>query len=313
MNATQKTYASLALGLSITGWSLSPIFIRLLSDAYDPYTQAFGRYASSAAVMITVSLLWYRGDLLQLMKHPGPVIGIGMLNAFQQWLWTYACYDAPATVAQLVTKINVVFVIVLSFVLFHEERKLIRHPLYLAGTAASLVGVALVLADKPGSLVPQLDRYSLALIVTALSWAVYSVWGKHIVVNVHPVPMFTVLACYTTLGLGAMSLSLGETRGLIHADARTTLIMIVSGILPIAGAHTGLHYAQRYFGAAFCSSVMLLLPIITYVLAIPILGREQMVPAQWIGGVTLIAGTFAVTWAGIKAHSKSVEEDANAT
>jgi drug/metabolite transporter (DMT)-like permease len=301
MKATHRTAATGTLTIAILSWALSPIFIRFLSDAYDPYSQAFIRYLSAAIVLVGVSMVMYRREFMRLLQHPAGLIGIAALNVFQQTTWTMGCYDSVATVAQLITKLSAVLVIIFSFFLFHEERTVIKSPLYLAGTALSFAGVAGVLASDGTSLMPVLDKSSVFLMITAFCWSIYMVWAKHLVKKAHPIPMFTVVAVFTTLGFGALSCGLGRPGTLLAAGPRITAIAFVSGLFPIAAAHPAFHFAQKHLGSAFSSSCNLATPLVTYLLAQAILPDEYLTPSQWVGAAILTAGTTLVTVAGLRA------------
>lgn len=308
-DSSQKARAAVTLTIATLTWASARVFIRFLSDAYDPFTQAYVRYLSGAVVLLVVSWIGFREEFIKRLFSPGPIFFVAMLNAFQQVIWTLGCYGAPATVAQLVVKFNVVVIIILSYFIFHEERGVITSRGYLGGTAASLVGVTMVLTREPGALAPILEGPSLLLIATALCWAVYLVWSKHIVATVHPVPMFSVLAIYTTLALGLFSWGyrMYHPEAVVYAGLGISLVTFVSGILPIAIAHTTYNHAQKYLGAAFCGTILLLSPFVTYLMALAVLRDEYLTPWQWAGGIILTAGTLVVTWARAKSGRKTGE------
>lgn len=284
-----------ALILSILGWASAPVFIRLLSTAYDPYSQAFIRYGSAALVLTLISVTSHRIELAKVFRHPRGVLGLTIVTLFLQIFWTFGCYGASsATVAQLVTKLSVVFVILFGYFLFHEERIVTRSPLFLSGTALSLLGLAAVLAKNPYSLAPSFDSASVFLLLTAVLWAVYTVWARHLVLSVHPLPMFTAMAVFTTAGLGILCVILGHPSTLVEASLRTNGLAFLSGMFPIALAHPCFHYAQRRLGSAFCTSLNLAHPLVTYGLAILMLPDERLLPSQAAGAVVLLTGTLLV-------------------
>ena len=188
--------------LASLGWSMAPVFIRYLSDDYDPVSQAFLRYIGGATGLAVFCLVFYRDPFLKLLRRPWPVLAISIHNCVQQYAWTVGCYGTQATVAQLVVKLNVVFIIIFAFVLFREERAVIKSPMYLAGTVLSFFGVAVVLVEYPTNFAFELSGPSLILLLTALFWAIYAVWGKHLATDISPVPMFGAIAILTTIGLG---------------------------------------------------------------------------------------------------------------
>ena len=283
-----------ALSVGVVGWALSPVFIRFLSEPFDPFTQAFVRYSCAAAALIIICGLWLPRELMAAVRQWRPLLALSVVVVGFQYLWTAACFGANPTIAQLTTKLGLLFVILLSFILFREERGVIKSAAYIVGTILSLIGVALVLARAPGSLTPQIDRYSLMLLMAAVCWAIYVVTAKHLVFGLHPVAMFTVLAVYCSAGLGLLSAFFGQPAAILGLDAQTSALLIISGLFPIAAAHPAYHFAQKHLGSAFCGSVELLNPLITFMIAIMIWPDERLNLVQWIGTAALLTGCFLV-------------------
>jgi drug/metabolite transporter (DMT)-like permease len=146
-----------------------------------------------------------------------------------------------------------------------------------------------------GQFRPTFDSASILLLVTALSWAVYAVWGKHLVKGRQPIAMFAVVATFTTIGLAVLSVAFGTPGDILKAGGATTLLMIVSGIVAIGGAHPAFHYAQRHFGSAFTNTFILVTPAMTYAASFVLLPGETLNRTQIIGGAVLISGTLLIT------------------
>ena len=302
MADSHRPSAAAALVAAALGWSLAPVFIRGLSGVYTPCTQNFLRYGGGAAPLVVISLVAYRDDLRVVLRNYRGMLGIAVLNVVQQLLWTIGCAGAGATMAQLTSKLSVVFVIVFSFVLFREERPVIRSPLYLIGTLLGLAGVAAVISKDPASLAPVFDFPLIALLIVAVLWGLYTVWGKHLVTHVHPVPMFTVLAVYTTIAFGVLMLVCDGPSVVIAAGPRLAVLAALSGMVPIAMAHTCFHFAQKHLGSALCASILLLNPLVTYAIALAFWSDERLILTQWLGAGVLLLGAFLVTYAGHRAH-----------
>lgn len=295
---SKRAPALLALAFALFSWGMAPVFIRFMKHAYDPYSQSFIRYFFAALVLTAVCLVMFRAEFFQLLRRPGPLLGIVFFNTVHQLTWTAGCYRASATLAQLIIQIGVVFVIIFSYLLFHEERRVIRSPFYLAGTVFSFLGMAVVVTG--GRHTPAaVDALTVALLVIpALCWAVYVVWAKHLVTTSHPVPLFAVLALFNTLGTGLAACVLGNPACVVEASAGITFVALLSGILPLAAAHPAFHYAQRHLGSAFSSSCNLFSPLVTYACAAFFLDDVPLTLLQWSGAVVLISGTMMVVQAG---------------
>lgn len=299
MNKSARIPALLALCMAMFSWGMAPVFIRFLRNAYDPYSQAFIRYFFGAASLAVFCLVLHRKEYLGLLRRPGPLFAMAFLNILHQLTWTLGCYHAPATLAQLFVQLGTVFVIVFSFIIFREERGVIRSPFFLAGTALGLSGVAAVVIGGNRAVVGGTDFITtLLLVIPALCWAVYAVWARHIVQTCHPVPMFAALSVYVTLGTGILALVLGRPACMYEAGVKITLITFVSGLLPIAVAHSSYHFAQKYLGSAFCGSCNLFTPLLTYLMAMIVLDDPALTPLQWSGAAALLSGMGLVTWAG---------------
>jgi drug/metabolite transporter (DMT)-like permease len=160
--------------------------------------------------------------------------------------------------------------------------------------------------DQPStSLLPTLDLSVFLLLFTSVCWSVYAVWGKHVVKDLHPVPMFTAVSLYTTIGFGANMLIFGDPNTIITGGSYMLGIAALSSVLPIAIAHAAYHYAQHKLGAAFCISVQLITPAITNGLALFFWPDESMNAIQWIGAVILTVGSLFVIQAQRKASAES--------
>lgn len=297
------TYLSVLL--FVVGWSLTPVFVRFMSDAYDPYTQAFLRYASAALALCVYASFAHRAELVRAIRHWRVLLPMSLLVIAMQLAWTVAIYHTTATMAQLVTTLQAPFVILLSFLIFHDERSVIRSPRYLLGTLFCIIGVTGVFMRADGDTLHfYIDLALLLLLFVSVSWAVYAVWGRHTARGLHPVAMFTVISVYVSLGFIITMLLCGDPKTLWTAGMRMNGIAFISGVICIAAAHCGFHYAQVRLGSAFCTSIQLVTPFLTHVLALTFWPDERLLWIQWAGGALLIAGSFLV----IRARWSRLEE-----
>lgn len=289
-----KVPALLSLTLAISSWGLAPVFIRLLRDAYDPYSQAFIRYLFATLILVTVCALWFRGEFAAILHKPLPLAGIACINIIHQVTWTLGCYQVSATLAQLITQLGIVFVILLSYLLFREERGVISSPFYLTGAALSLAGMAIVLMGGGNAAGAIGFTPAMLLLTTAVCWAAYAVSAKHLVADCHPIPMFAALAIFITAGTGVIAALFGSPSCLIRVSAWTVFLTLLSSALPLAAAHPAYHFAQKYLGSAFSSTCNVLSPLLTCLFAAVLLNDPPLTPGQWIGAAILLTGTVMV-------------------
>jgi len=299
--------ATFALFITTFGWATAPIFIRLCANEFDPIMQTFTRYCSGSALLAGICLIRWRSEFILLLLQPWRLAGISALNIAMQCIWTVGCYGTTATEAQLIIKLNIVFVILFAYVLFREERAVIRNPRFLAGTTISLVGLVLVLMKDEASIVPVLDSSSILLLIMSVCWAAYVVWGKHLAWKMHPVPMFGVLSIQTAIGLGALALFFGDFAKTASISPQIWGIAVVSGFISIGLAHPAFQYAQRELGSAFCTSVNLINPLFTFLFSLVLLPGESINQTQWLGAIALLAGMGFVIRAAQRNNPKDTE------
>lgn len=297
-------------GLIFVGfaWAIGPVTVRLLMDAYDPYTMAFVRYIPAVVALTAYSLALHREGLVAALRRVRALVPLAFINMGMLLSWTHACIGTTATTAQLIVKVGVIFVVVLSFIFFHEERKVIKDPGYLIGTLFSFIGVAVVLTGGPGEVDTTFSMATVFLFATALFWATYVVWMKHLVTDIHPVPLFTALVLYTFVGVGALAFLLGDGRPMMPETPRIAVILVISGLVPIAISHPIYHFSQKHLGSSVCGTWTLLNPFLTFLVSLVVLPNETLTVTQFIGGCVLIGGTLQVTRVSIRVHAKAAEQ-----
>lgn len=293
--ANVRAVAFGGLLLACSAWSIAPILTRLAHEPFQPHTFTVTRFAIACIPLVAMSLRYYPRDLVRAFRRPSGMVPIALLNIAMQYMFIAGVFGTTATTAQLVTKLSVVFVIVFSYFLYREERSVILSPLFLLGTLVSFGGVTLVLTSDPATMMPQLTAGSLFLLGAALCWGVYNVWCKHLVADLHPVPMFTVLAVYTTIGYIPIVLAAGGMPELATIGWTAALATILAGVIPLGMGHPSYNFAQKHLGASFCSSFTLSLPVFTYAFSFVFLPNESLLPSQVAGGVVLLLGTVFVT------------------
>ncbi len=304
---SQKQKASIALSLAILGWSFSPICIRYLQDAYDPFTQAGIRYLGAVLFIVPYCFFFYKKSFQLAFSRPIPTIILSAINVIMQATWTIGVYYSTASLGQILVKIQIPIVAFFSFIVFAEERSLIKRPLFIIGSLLGIAGsILLIYKPSSGNEFPYLYRAVLSLFISAFLWGIYCVYGKYTVEReLHPIPMFGVISIYTTIGLFLLGCLLGEPGRIAQVNISIHLLAIFSGLLPIAVAHSSFHYAQWHLGSAFCNTLLTLNPLITHFIALLLWKNESLNIIQWTGTFVLLTGCLWVllTQSNIKSQS----------
>jgi drug/metabolite transporter (DMT)-like permease len=98
-----------------------------------------------------------------------------------------------------------------------------------------------------------------------------------------------------TLSSGSANLLISLVSGapIFGYDGPTYLAFLGAGILTQAIGFLSLSYALGRISAPLVSATMIVQPVLSAVLAIPILG-ETLSTGQWIGGLAVLAGIYLV-------------------
>ena len=295
MSHEHRPTAYAALALAVCLWSTSAMFIRMVHEDLDPYSITFMRFSFALIPLMIYTWFRHRADFLRLIRQPKIMLPLTCVSIIQQTAWTTACTGMEAATAQFGVEMSVILVIIAGYVMYHEERAVITHPLFLFGTAVSILGLAGVLTSNPATLLPVLDRYTLFLTLCAVCWAIYSVWAKHLVNDTHPIPLFTAIVLFTLAGYLPIFLTVGSPEAVWSGGPSVWGILLLSGWLPLVLSHPNFYYAQKHLGVSFCGTMGLLIPLIALGLTTVFLPEEHLLPRQIAAGIVMIIGALLVT------------------
>lgn len=309
-----RAEAYIATAVTAFSWALVPVFMRMLNLGLGPYVASFV-VSAGASLLLCPYCLWRRPrEFFIALRALLPVGFLALLNVGMLVTWTMGNAGTNATLSQIIPKIEQVFLIVLSYVIFHEERGVIRHPLYLVGTTLSFAGLAGVLIREPSeSLWPEVSWPVALLILAAAAWAAYAVAAKHVSLSIDPLPLYTAVALYSSAGFAGLAVLSDGAREIARQIADfwggqgVWLLSGVTGVsLAFAVANISLLYAQKHLGAAFVGSMTLVNPLITHVVAMAIWENEALRWTQWLGGAVLVFGGLLVLRAERRGHPGEV-------
>ena len=284
--------------VTIVMWSIGPLFIKYFAFHYDVWTQNAFRYTCAAVILLIGSQL--RGLL-------GPRLTgtqwrtlalIAAVNIILQCVFAGTFYFIFPAVASLVHRTNILFISVLSFMIFRDERRVIASAHFLGGSALALVGVVGVIVARDPKVLEQLDISRGAFwigvglaVAYALFLAFYTITIKRAVADMHPVLCFTHVSWMTALGLWVPMLVTGGVVDLVRQPVWRAGLMALSAVLFIVLAHTCLYAALREIKAVVSNSLLQLIPVLTCGFSAWYYG-DRLTPMQITGGIAVIGGTW---------------------
>lgn len=281
----------LALTLGIVCIAFSAIFTRW---AGVPGTvSAFYRVAIAAVVL---ALPFARGAA-RLPIAPGWRIwllaaGAGLFFALDLALWNTSLFLTPAATATLLGNDAPIVVGLGALILFRERLK----PVYWLGLALALVGIGVIAGrdvvahSRPGT-------GDLLALTAGASYGVYLLATQRI--RAHMDTLSSLWVAGVTGAILLLAFDLATRQVLWGFSARAYLALLSLGLVSQVVGWLAINYALGHLSAAIVSPTLLAQPLLTALLAVPLLG-EALAPRQLIGGALALAGIYLVNWGQFK-------------
>jgi drug/metabolite transporter (DMT)-like permease len=220
------------------------------------------------------------------------------VNVVAQTCWAVAPYYNDASVIGFMFRMTFLFSAVIGYVLLHEERAFVRHPVFAAGSLGVIAGVLLMY--QGGLAGAGTSPAGLAIMIwTAVCWAMYGVSVQR-KMQAYPARLsFGVISIYTCGALVFLMFLFGKPSDLSTVPGREVMLLTVSGVLGIGIGHVLLYRAIRILGPVMTQSAFSVMPFIGALIAYLVLG-EVLTPAQWLGGLIVVGSCAVMLW--LKKH-----------
>jgi drug/metabolite transporter (DMT)-like permease len=276
-------YLALAIGILVLGFSA--IFVRW-ANAPGPVV-AFYRLGIATAFLTPFFLYRHRRKPLSL---PGrvwliPVVA-GCLTAMDHTIWNTSLHATSAANATLLNNAAPVWVALFAWLVFHERL-----------SARFWAGLVLTLGGALGVLGSDFLRHpalgwgdSLA-ILSSLFYAGYFLATQRGRQHLDTLSYIWMVGVCSTLVLLLVCLGLGLP--LSGYPANTYLALLGAALISQLGGYLSVGYALGHLPASTVSPTMIGQPVMTAVLALPLLG-EALRPAQIFGGGVVLFGILLV-------------------
>ncbi len=292
--------------LAIFLWSLGNIFVAYLNLFFDNYTQNLFRYISAALTLLICSLFLNRNGYLNSLKNL-KVLLIPVLSVFIfQIFIVYGLVFTTPTVATLITRLSVIFVDMLSFFLFSEEKVAISSKGFITGTLLSFSGVSGIILTGSGLFYSgELFLTGVVFLLLASTfWAIYTVSVKIALRNSDPLSATVNIFLFSGIMYLPFSTLTGGIHEVFNVELTINLLLIVSGILSIGFANFLNYYAIGRLGASLPANLQILLPVFTGILSVIIFGETVSTHKMFFSLLTLIG-----CWLIIKTSTKAGVEN----
>ena len=297
----------LALGVGILSLSFSALFVRWAA-APGP---VMGFYRIGLAVLIlTPALIWRRYSSRQRQAErislagtavmPGTVLQPGFLrkeilifpalggvfSGIDHAVWNTSLSYTTAANSTLLGNTAPLWVALFAWIYFRERLRV----LFWVGLALTMLGATTVLgADFLRH--PVFGWGDLLALSSGVFYAGYYIATQRGRQHLDTLSYIWIAGLCSTLVLLAMCLVLKLP--LTGYPPRTYLFFFGAALLPQITGYLAVGYALGHLPASVVSPTMICQPVLTALLAIPLLG-EMLQASQWLGGMAVLAGIFLV-------------------
>ncbi len=297
--AQNKSFlAYAALGVGVLALSFSAMFVRW-ADAPGPVT-AFYRLFFSIFLLLPFFLPKVRSNPVIATRSVLFPLLAGVFTACDLALWTSALSYTTAANATLLGNTAPLWVALGTWLIF--KQRLSRE--FWRGLGLTLAGAALIM----GTDFILHPRFGLGDVMAIFTGVFY---GGYYLFTEKSRTQFDSVSHIWFVGVGASAtlfiINIALKYPLVGFDSRTWLVFLASAIVSQLIGYMALAYALGHLPASIVAPTMILQPVVTTLLAIPLLGE---IPGIWqgIGGTIALAGIYIVN----RSHQKGVPETPNA-
>lgn len=282
MNNVLRPY--FALGLGILALGFSAFFVRW-ADAPGAVT-AFYRMALATVALLPMYAIQRRAKLLPNRQWLWlPLLG-GALTAFDLFCWNTALHYTRVANAVLLGNTAPLWVALFAAVVWREplSRK------FWAGLALVLSGAALVLSWD-FILHPKLGWGDVLAAIAGIFYAGYYLVTQKSRQTLDTLTYMWWMNFGSALCLGLMTQALKMP--LTGYNSQTWLSFAGAALISQALGYLVIGYALGHLPASVVAPTMVGQPVLTALLAIPLMD-ELLLPPQWIGGAAVLSGIVLI-------------------
>lgn len=270
-------------------WIWPPIIIRALSFHFDNFSQNFYRFLAASIVLIAINLICYKEEFFKGLRSIGQFILPTVLIFIFQTTWVWGLTIIAPTLAVLITRSSILFVVLFSFLLFKDERKIIKSRAFILGSLLAAMGVVGVIAGGGDLHLNDFNPGILLMLIVAILWALYLLVMKKRVEKTEPLVAAGIIYTLSVPLFFISSLFWGDLSDIYKAPLGINILLFVSGVFGVGIANAFNFRSIKLIGAVISSTFVLLTPFFTGIASYFIF-QEVLTISQILFGVMLMMG-----------------------
>jgi drug/metabolite transporter (DMT)-like permease len=291
MSSNKTLPAYLALGTGILALSFSAMFVRW-ANAPGPVT-AFYRLFFSIFLLLPFFVVRLKSTPAIKSRHIVFPLFAGIFTACDLGLWTTSLSYTTAANATLLGNTAPLWVALGAWLIL--KQKLTRA--FWRGLFITLLGAVLIMGTD-FVLHPRLGVGDVIAISTGFFYGGYFLVTEKSRIHFDPVSHIWLVGIGASISLFVANLILQYP--MLGYPAQTWLVFLATAVVSQLIGYMSLAYALGHLPASIVSPTMILQPVVTTLLAIPLLGE---IPSAWqgIGGAIALIGIYIVN----QSHNRS--------
>jgi drug/metabolite transporter (DMT)-like permease len=287
----KNPYAYLALGVGVLALSFSALFVRW-ADAPGPVTAFYRMFLSIFMLAPFILMNAHRKSLIGSRSVIFPLLA-GVFTALDLALWTTAIFYTTASNATLLGNTAPLWVALGAWLILKQKLS----GTFWRGLAITLAGAVLIMGTD-FILHPRFGIGDVMATFTGFFYGGYYLFTERSRAYFDPVAHIWVVGVGASLTLFIVNLFIGNP--VIGFDSRTWVIFFSTALVSQLIGYMAMAYALGHLPASIVAPTMVLQPVVTTLLAIPLLGE---VPNIWqgLGGAVALIGIYMVN----QSHNQS--------
>lgn len=288
----------IVLTVGIIALSLSAMFVRW-ADAPGPMTGFYRLLIST--LLLTPLFLKQQKQLAPIDKKYlyFPLVG-GLFTAFDFAFWNSSLKYTTAANATLLGNTTPLWVALAALLIFREKLK----GIFWVGLILALAGAALVMGSDFLTH-PTLGLGDIMASTAAIFYASYQLITQRGRIHIDPFRYTWLVGVSATMGMLIINIALGNS--FTGFSTQTWVVFFATAIVSQMIGYLAITYALGHLPASIVAPTLIGQPILTAILAIPLL-NEIPSTIQWIGGGIALAGIYIVN----QSHRQNQQETPNA-
>lgn len=280
----KNLFAYLALGVGVLALSFSAMFVRW-ADAPGPITAFYRMFFSIFMLAPFVLAGATRKSSIGSRNVVFPLLA-GVFTALDLALWTTALSYTTASNATLLGNTAPLWVALGTWLILKQKLS----STFWRGLAVTLAGAVLIMGTD-FILHPRFGIGDVMAIFTGFFYGGYYLFTEKSRTHFDPVAHIWVVGAGASLTLFVVNLVMHNSLG--GFDTRTWIVFLSTALVSQLIGYMAMAYALGHLPASIVAPTMVLQPVVTTILAIPLLGE---VPNIWqgLGGMVALIGIYMV-------------------